>query len=94
MSDATKLWESKCLHVYENEIEEEQHLNKYQGKGDKYVLFFLCPQKESNRLINLSNRKTNLNHLVYIPKLLYQIIANFLLEFLGKKNLKAQKNLY
>lgn len=79
----------------EHDNEEEQSSDKYQDSGDKYIPLPLHPQKESNRLTDLGEATRSLNYLVCIPKLPYQIIANFMLEFQGRKGSKAQKkNLY
>lgn len=42
-------------------------LDKYQGKGDKYISLFSLLQKESNRPIDLGEGIKSLNHLVCIP---------------------------
>lgn len=77
------------MDVHNNE--KGQDLDKFQDKDGKYIslLFFL--QKESNCLTNLSKGTRSLNYLIYILKLLYQVITNFALEFPGKKSLKTKK---
>lgn len=60
------------IDIYDNE--KGQSLNKYKGKGDRYVsLPFNTPHlllcKESNRLIDLSKRTKCLNHFVYISNI-------------------------
>ena len=83
-SGVIKPWALKCLFMdlHDNE--------KRQGLNNKYVPLLFHSQK-SNRSTDLDERTNNLNHLVYLPKLLFQIIANFALEFLGRKGLKIQK---
>lgn len=91
-SDATELKASKCPCINEHDNEEGQGLDKYQAKDGRYIFFHLCPPKKSNRLTNLGKKSRSLNYLIYIQKLLYQIIAYWILEFLNREGLKAQKN--
>lgn len=88
-SNAMESKASKRLRVDEYDNEEGQNSDKYLGKVSRYIFIFLCLQKKSNRLTNLGKEIKGLNQLIYIPKLLYQMIANFVLEFSDKKSLKA-----
>ena len=78
----------------ENDKKEGQGSDKYQGSSARYVFLSPCLQKESNRLTDLCEKTKSLNHLVWIPKLPYQIIANFVLEFLDGEGSKDQKKIY
>ena len=77
------------MDAYNNE--EEQDLEEYEVKDSRYIPCSFCSQDKSNRSKDLGKGIRNLNHLVYIPKLPNQIIANFLLEFLDEGDSKAQK---
>lgn len=68
-------------------------------KGPRYVLlpfisFLPLSRKLSNYLSDPGKQIRSLNHLVYIPKNCYSRIANFALEFSGRKSSKAQKKIY
>ena len=94
-SDAIEPRASKRPRVDAHNNKKWQGLDEYQGKGGRYIPLPPLPQKESNRPINLAEGTRSLNHLVCIPKLPYQIIANFALEFSGGEGSKAKKkNLY
>lgn len=76
----------------------EQNLDKYEGKIDRYIFLLLVftffpPQKESNRPSNLDRGIKSLTHLIYIPEITSQRIANFISEFPGKKGLKLKKKI-
>lgn len=83
---------SKYLFIDMHDNKEGQDLEKYQDKDSRYVFLLLYPQNESNGPTDLGEGTRSLNHLLCISKLPHQIIANFVLEFLGGGGLKAQKN--
>ena len=72
-----------------NDNKKAQNLEEYYDKGDRYVLIFPRPQKESNPLIHLDKETKSFNYLVYIVKLPYKLIAIFVIEFLNEKDSKA-----
>lgn len=88
-SDAIKPKALKRPYVDKYDNKERQGLDKYQNSSGRYIPLSSCLQKELNRLTDLSKRIKSLNHLICISKLSYQIITNFLLEFLDKEGLKA-----
>ena len=72
----TELRVSKCQQLNWHDNEERQGLNKYESEpeGEKYIFFpFLAssslPQRELNRLTNLSRGARSLNDFVCIPKI-------------------------
>ncbi len=88
----------KCLRIDESE-NEKQDLNKYEGEVDRYVplpptLLLPPPQKESNRPSDLDKGTRSLTHLICIPKIASQGIANFTSEFPGRKGSKPKKKIY
>lgn len=89
VNDTTNQGASKQLYVYEYNNKERQDLDRYKGKGGKYVLISSCLHKESNRLTDLSKERKSLINFIYIPKLSYLIIAKFLLEISSKRGLKV-----
>lgn len=60
---------SKHQHVDIHDNKELKSLDKYEDKGDRYVLLPSPPQKESNCLIDLRKKTKSLNYLIYIPKI-------------------------
>lgn len=76
-SDAMEPRASKPPSVDAHDNKKGEDLKKYQSKTGRYVPLLFCLQKESNRPTDLGKVIRSLNHLVYIPKLPHQIIANF-----------------
>ncbi len=68
---------SKCQHVSIHDNEKEQCLHEYEDKGEGedigYVLFpfviFPPPQKNSNRLTDIGEKRRSLNQLVCMSKI-------------------------
>lgn len=68
-SNNTKPKVSKCQRIDVYEHKKEENLDKYKGKGNKYILFlfnafYLLFYKESNRLTDLDEGTISLNHLI------------------------------
>lgn len=55
------------------------------------IFLFFFSSKRKKLLKKFNKKIKSLNHLVYISKLVYQKIANFILKFLGRRDLKAKK---
>ena len=73
----------KRSRVDEHDNKKGQGLDDYHGKVGRYVFLLLCLQRESNCSTDLGKGRKSLNHLLYIPKLPYQTITNFVLKFPG-----------
>lgn len=101
-SDEIKPKRSKRQRLDERNDKERNNLDEDKGEIEdtRYILppfisFSPLPQKVSNRPSDLGKGTRSLNHLICIPKIYYSRSTNFVLEFPGRKSLKAQKkNLY
>ena len=97
-TDKTEPKRSKRQRFDKSDNKEGNNLDKDEGEieGARYisppfVFLPLFPQKVSNVPSDLGKGTRSLNHLVCIPKICYLRSANFALEFLDKRGLKAQK---
>lgn len=82
----------KCQQIDKNENEEKQGLNKY--IGDDYILFLTPPQKDSNCLSILGERKKTESTSYIYQKTTSKRNTNFVLKFPGRGGLKPKKKLY
>lgn len=71
-----------------------QSSDKDQAKNNKYITFPVCSQKILNHPINLCKRIISLKHIVYILKLLNQIMTNFVLKFSNRGGWKTKKKYF